>query len=120
MDVGTFFDRIRQNLIDLMNRELVDLGSARVQKILWIRFIMEVEDMTVDRVKLSFNSRMTEIFQGGDLNEIVNEMFAHMTMQIENPTLRHSRFKFDKILFLDVSFHQLTLTRGSSYLADQN
>ena len=26
MDVETFFDRIRENLIDLMNRELVDLG----------------------------------------------------------------------------------------------
>ena len=31
MDVDTFFDRIRQNRIDLINRELTDLGSARVQ-----------------------------------------------------------------------------------------
>ena len=30
MDVDTFFNHIRQNLIDLMNRELTDLGSARV------------------------------------------------------------------------------------------
>ena len=30
MDVDTFLDWIRQNLIDLMNRELTDLGSARV------------------------------------------------------------------------------------------
>ena len=33
MDVDTFFDRIRQNLIDLMSRELTDLGSARVQTV---------------------------------------------------------------------------------------
>ena len=31
MDVHTFFDRIRQNLIDLISRELTDLNSARVQ-----------------------------------------------------------------------------------------
>ena len=33
MDIDTFFDRIRQNLIDTMNRELTDLGSAKVQMI---------------------------------------------------------------------------------------
>ena len=60
---------------------------------------------------------MTEIFQGSDLNEIVNEMFAHIKMQIENPALKHSRFRFDEVLFLDVNFHQLNLTRASSYLS---
>ena len=44
MDIDTFFDRIRQNLIDLMNRELTDLGSARVQTTAWIRFIQALED----------------------------------------------------------------------------
>ena len=39
MDVDTFFDRTRQNLIDMMNRELTDLGSARVQTTAWMRFI---------------------------------------------------------------------------------
>ena len=29
MDVNTYFDWIRQNLIDLMNRELVDLGVSK-------------------------------------------------------------------------------------------
>ena len=41
MDVDTFFDRIRQNLIDLMKRELVDLGSVMVQRTAWMRFRME-------------------------------------------------------------------------------
>ena len=31
MDVDTFFDQIKQDLIDLMNRELADLNSARMQ-----------------------------------------------------------------------------------------
>ena len=121
MDVETFFDRIRQNLIDLVNRELADLGSARVQTTAWIRFRMEVEDkngniIKVGRVRLPFNSRMTDVFQGSDFNEIVNEMFAQMKTQIENPALKHSGFRFDEFLFLDVNFHQLNLTRGSSYI----
>ena len=83
MDVDTFFDRIRQNLIDLMNRELTDLSSARVQTTAWIRFIQSLEDdfgnvIGFDRVDKAFNSRMMEMFQGSNLNEIVNETLAHM------------------------------------------
>ena len=78
MDVETFLDRIRQNLIDLMNRELADLGSARVQTTAWNEFTKEYEDGTIDRERVPFNSRMMEIFQGSNLNEIVNEMFSHM------------------------------------------
>ena len=116
IDVQTFFDRTRGNLIDLMNRKIQGLGSARVQTTLWIEVMKEYADGIIDRVRLPFNSRMTEIFQGSDLNEIANEMFAHMKTQIENPALRGSGFRFNEILFLDVSFHQLNLTRGSCYL----
>ena len=119
MDVETFFDRIRQNLIDLMNRVLTYLGSARVQTTLWTGFMKEYADGIIDRVRLPFNSRMMEIFEGSGLDEIVNEVFAHMKTQIENPALRDSGFRFDEILFLDVNFHQMNLTRGSSYLPYQ-
>ena len=44
MDVDTFFDRIRQNLIDLMSRTLIDLGSGRVQMTAWIKFIQALKD----------------------------------------------------------------------------
>ena len=51
------------------------------------------------------------------VNEIiVNEIIAHMKGQIENPALLNSRFVFDEVLFTNVDFHQLNLTRGSSYL----
>ena len=86
IDVNTFFDRIRQNLIDLISRELTDLNSVRVQTTKSIRFRIEYEDGIIDRVRLPFNSRMTDIFQGSDLNEIINEMFAHIKTRIENPT----------------------------------
>ena len=39
-----------------------------------------------------------------------------MKFQIENPPLLNSRFRFDEVLFLDINFHWLNLTRGSSYL----
>ena len=43
-------------------------------------------------------------------------MVDHMETQIENPALLNSRFKFDEVLHLDVNFHWLRLTRGSSCL----
>ena len=116
MDIDTFFDRIRQNLIDLISRELTDLGSVRVQTNTWIRFRIEYEDGIIDRVRLPFSSQLMNIFQGSDLNEIVKGMFAHMKTQIGNLALANSRFIFAEILFMDINFHHLNLTRGSSYL----
>ena len=40
-----------------------------------------------------------------------------MAQQIENPALRNSKFVFDKILHMDIDFHRLNLTRGSSYIS---
>ena len=62
MDIDTFFNRIRQNLIDLISRELTDLNSARVQTNMWIRFRIHHEEGIIDRVRLAFNSRMTDVF----------------------------------------------------------
>ena len=86
MDVDTFFGRIRQNLIDLVNRELTDLSSAKVQTAAWIRFIQALEDdfgniMGSNRVEKPFNSKMMEIHQGSHLDEIIDEMLTHMKTQ---------------------------------------
>ena len=59
---------------------------------------------------------MASVYRGSDLEKIVDEMFTHMRFQIENLALLNSRFVFDEVLFLDVNFHPLNLTRGSSYL----
>ena len=81
----------------------------------WIRFIQEFDDVVeIDRVEMPFNSRMTEVHQGRDLDGIVDGMIAHMKTQFENPALENSRLRFDEVLFLDFSFHWLNLTRGSS------
>ena len=114
MDVDTFFSRIRGELISLITRELTDLNSARVQTTVWIRFTQDD-----DRVELAFNSRMTDVHRGSDLDVIMDGMIAHMKMQIENPALLNRRFRFDEVLFLDANFHWLNFTRGSSYLSYQ-
>ena len=50
------------------------------------------------------------------MDGIVDGMIAQMNTQIENAALLYSRFRFDEVLFLDVNFHWLNLTRRSSYL----
>ena len=59
---------------------------------------------------------MTSVYRGSDLDQIVDGKIANMKFQIENPALLNSRFVFDEVLYLDVNFHQLNLTRGSFYL----
>ena len=74
----------------------------------WIRFIQEFDAVVeIDRVELAFNSRMTEVHQGSDLDGIVDGMTAHIKMQMENPSLGNSRFRFDE----DQSYQQSTDSR---------
>ena len=115
MDVDTFFNRIRKELIELIKRELKTRTSARIQTTAWIRFVRDDEEGQ-ERVELAFNSLMTSIYRGSEPDQIVDGMTANVKFQIENPALLNSRFVFDEFLHLDVNFHQLNLMRGSSYL----
>ena len=81
----------------------------------WIRFVHDDEEGQ-ERVQLAFNSLMMSVYRGSETDQIVDGMTANMKFQIENPALLNSRFVFDEFLYLDVNFHQLNLTRGSSYL----
>ena len=85
--------------------------SVKVQTMTWIRFKQDEE-----LVELAFNSRMTDVHNLSKVEEIVDEMINHMKEQVENPTLLNSRFVFDEVLFTNIDFHQLNLTRGSSYI----
>ena len=115
MDVDTFFTIIRKELIELIKQELKTRTSARIQTTAWIRFIRDDKEGQ-ERVELAFNSLMTSVYRGSEPDQIVDGMMANMKFQIENPVLLNSRFVFDEFLYLDVNFHQLNLTRGSSYL----
>ena len=61
MDVDTFFNRIRKELIELIKRELKTRTSARIQTTAWIRFVRDDEEGQ-ERVELAFNSLMTSIY----------------------------------------------------------
>ena len=117
MEVDMFFNRIRKELIELIKWELKTRTSARIQTTAWIRFVRDDEDGQ-ERVELAFNSLMTSIYRGSEHepDQIVDGVTANVKFQIENPALLNSRFVFDEFLYLDVNFHQLNLTRGSSYL----
>ena len=110
MDPDTFLNRIRRFLIQLLKRES-RTGAISAQTTTWIRFRKDGE-----LVELAFNSRMMNVYYLRDMDEIVDEMIAHKKGQIKNPALLNSRFVFDGVLCIDVDFHQLNLTRGSSYL----
>ena len=110
MDSDTFFNRVRRFLIKLLTKES-RMGAAHSQATTWIRFGKDRE-----MVELAFNGRMLNIYNLSDMNQIVNEMITHIAQQIKNPALSDSRFLFDEVLHMDVNFHRLNLTRGSSYL----
>ena len=107
MDYDTFFNRIKFQLILTLKKA----RSAKVQATTWIRF-KQVDET----IELAFNSRMMNVHNLSEINEIANEMIAHMREQTENPAPLNSRFVFDEVLFMDIDFHQLNLTRGSSYV----
>ena len=111
MDVDTYFAGTRKFLTDLLNKETTN-RAVRSQATIWIRFTRD----GVEMVNLAFNSRMMTVYNLNDKNEIVTAMIEHMAQQIENPALRNSKFVFDRILHIDIDFHRLNLTRGSSYI----
>ena len=106
----------------MIERELKTRTSARIQTTAWIRFVRDggpgeahVEECQ-ERVELAFNSLMMSVYRGSETDQVVDGMIANMKFQIENPALLNSRLVLDEFLYLDVNFHQLNLTRGSSYL----
>ena len=92
MDVDTFFNRIRKELIELIKRELKTRTSARIQTTAWIRFIRDGpprgqgethDEEGQERVELAFNSLMTSMYRGSETDQIVDGMIANMKFQTE-------------------------------------
>ena len=136
-DVDTYTERITPHINKLVEDQVGELGSAKVQLSMWVKWKKQEEiaiqldpeemqklgipegqapgvyDIIVENV---FNSKMTEVFQGSNIEELLQNMFAYIKTQIENPKLPKSGFTLDSITQLDIGFHKLTLTRGSSYI----
>ena len=103
MDPDMFFSRVRKFLIELLAKES-RTGAVRSQAMTGIRFRKDGKT-----VELAFNSRMLNIYNLSDMNEIVNGMITHMAQQIENSALSDSNFVFDEVVHMDVDFHRLNL-----------
>ena len=80
MDYGTFFEKTKKFIIDLLIKETSN-RAVKAQKTTWLRFIKD----GIECANLAFNSRMLSVYQLSNMNEIVTEMTAHMHQQIENP-----------------------------------
>ena len=136
-DVDTYIERITPHIKKLVEEQVGELGSARVQLSMWVKWKKQEEiaiqfdpeetqklgipegqapgvyNIIVEKV---FNGKMTEVFQGSDIEELLQNMFAYIKTQIENLKLPKSGFTLDSITQLDIGFHKLALTRGSSYI----
>ena len=78
MDIDTLFDRIRQNHIELISRELTELDLARVQTTTWIRFKIEYEEGIIDRVKLQLHDAIYRLrFYSNSLIHILSLSNSH-------------------------------------------
>ena len=111
IDLYMFLNRTKETLIRLLNKE-TSRESIRLQITTWVRFIKD----GVEVVKLAFNSRMVSVYKFSEMGEIVRSAMEDVLHQYENPALRNSKFVFDKVLRMDINFHRLNLTRGSSYI----
>ena len=111
VDPGTFLDKIKRFLVKLMLGE-TQSNAVRVQSTIWIRFTKD----GVEIVDLAFNSRMLNVYNMSDMDEIAEQIVNHTLNPIENPALANSKFVFEEVLRMDINFHHFNLTRGSSYL----
>ena len=136
-DVNTYIEKVKPHIKTLIEEQLRELKSTKVQLHMWVRWKKPVEGLAFElseeemrgaqdlpgakadqfiRVEKVFNSKMTEIFEASDIDEILVAMFAFIKAQVEHPALPKSGFTLDHIMHLDVDFHKLVLTRGSSFI----
>ena len=126
-DIDKYMEEVRPQLKTLCEEQLQRLGSAKVQLHMWVMWkkeeevLLSLEDgevttTRVDQKDMGYKSRMMEMFAGSDIDEILTGMFAYIKTLVEHPKLPKSGFSIDHIMHLDIDFHRLVLTRGSSYI----
>ena len=85
IDVDTFFNRIGKRQIELIDRELKTRTSARIQTTAWIRFFRDDEEGQ-ERVELAFNSLMTSVYRGPEMDQIVDGMTTNNEVSNREPS----------------------------------
>ena len=135
-DIDSYFDQSKPHIKTLIKNQLKEMGSAKIIMTLWVRWKKRImplieldpedaknaqdldDGITGDnyiRVEMSFNSLMTEFFEGSDINDLIERMLAYIRIKTGNPKFLESSFSLDKIMHLYINFHKLALTRGGFY-----
>ena len=63
---------------------LIELGTEDTKN------VQDVDGITGDnyiRYEMPLNSLMTKFFKGSDINDLIQDMFAHIKTQVENPEI---------------------------------
>ncbi|XP_057301757.1 uncharacterized protein LOC130636145 [Hydractinia symbiolongicarpus] len=121
-DVDGYLGMVRSHVKTLIEKQVKDMGSAKVQCSLWILWKKPVEGTSEDdtskfiEINKVFHSNMAPVFQGSVVEEVLDTMLAQVKTYVENPALPNSGFTINRIMHLDVDFHKLKLSRGSSYI----
>ena len=128
-DIDSYIALVTPEIRKLITEQVKVFNSAKMQMHMWVMWKKREEiafrvDDDIDgknatyevKVEKPFNSRMTEVFQGSDIEKLLKDMFAYIKTQVEHPALPKSGFTIDYIMHLDIDFHRLVLTRGSSYI----
>lgn len=61
---------------------------------------------------------MNKFLEDSIIEKLIQQMFAHIKMQVEKPQMAESGFTADQIMHLYKIFHKLWLTQGNSYIKD--
>ena len=120
---------IRETTSLLYNRTMENMGYGQQER---LKDIVEKEaeeeeqqqeegntDLTTDeneedgytRMEMAFNSPMTEFFEGSNINVLIERMFAHIKIQIENPRMPGAGFSLDKIKHLSIKFNPCQVSK---------
>ena len=62
------------------------------------------------KIEMPFYSLMIEFFEGSDTDELMQQTFLRMTIQVKKPQMSKSHFTLDQIMYLHISFRKLVLT----------
>ena len=57
-----------------------------------------------------------QFFDVSNTEELIQQMFAYIEMQVENPRTPESDFILYQIIHLHINFYKLAFTRSSSYV----
>ena len=104
-DIDSYFDRTKRHIKTSIEDQLKQMQSTKVIMTLRVRWRKPIKStITLDpedlesaqeiggnigdnyiRVEMPFNSLMTEVFEGSDIDGLIQRMFAHIKTQVENP-----------------------------------